>query len=457
MQPLKISEIVKAVNGTLVAGSEDYEIDNITTDSRKANGALFIPLVGENIDGHMFLESAFLNGAEAALTEKEFNGGKNVIRVSDTYKAIRDIAKLYKEKYPIKTVSIIGSVGKTTTKDMIAGVLHTEKNVQKTKGNFNNHLGVPLTVFTVEKEHEVLVLEMGMSGFGEIERLADIGRPDIVVMTNIGVSHIENLGSQENIFKAKTEFIKYFTKNNILIANGDDKLLSHAGELGDFKTVYYGIDNPKNNVFAEDIKNLGIDGIEFVICDSGKKLNAVIKTPGIHNVYNALAAYCVGKAFGLSDDNILLGLKNCEMSKMRMEIEELDGAKIIKDYYNAAPDSVKAALAVMAECDAKRRIAVLGDILEMGELAEAAHVEIGDFVVKNKTDILITAGKNAEFIAKRVKEIGGVEAYSFETTEAAAGFLKKNIKKGDVVLIKASHGMRFEKIYDEIKNGGTND
>ena len=451
MQPLTIAEIVKATGGTLICGDEDFKIDYITTDSRKANAGLFVPLAGESFDGHMFLESAFSNGADAAVTEKDFDGGKNVIKVTDTYAAIRDIAEFYKEKYPIKTVSVIGSVGKTTTKDMISGVLQTEKNTQKTQGNFNNHLGVPITVFTVEAEHEVLVLEMGMSNFGEISALAKIGKPDIAVMTNIGTSHIENLGSQENIYKAKTEVLENFTKDNLLIANGDDKFLCHAGELGEFKTLYYGIDNPKNDCFAKDINNLGIDGVEFTICYEGSELRARVMTPGIHNVYNALAAFCVGKAMGLSDENIILGLKNCQMTKMRLEIEEVRGMKIIKDYYNAAPDSIRASLTVLADCEGKRKVAVLGDVLEMGEFAKKAHTDLGDAVLKNKTDVLITAGTNARYIAERAKELGLSEVFSFDTTDEAAVFVKDYIKAGDAVLIKASHGMKFEKIYEGLK------
>ena len=451
MQPLTVAEIVKATGGKLVRGDENFEIDYITTDSRKANSGLFVPLAGESFDGHMFLEAAFSNGAQAAVTEKDFEGGKNVIKVLDTYAAIRDIAEFYKEKYPIKTVSVIGSVGKTTTKDMISGVLQTEKKTQKTQGNFNNHLGVPLTVFTVEAEHEVLVLEMGMSNFGEISALAKIGKPDIAVMTNIGTSHIENLGSQENIFKAKAEVLENFTEDNLLIANGDDKFLSHAGELGNFKTLYYGIENPDNDCYAKDIKNLGTGGVEFTVCFGENKIRAKVLTPGIHNVYNALAAYCVGKAMGLSDENIVKGLENCEMTKMRLEIEDVRGMKIIKDYYNAAPDSIRASLTVLADCEAKRRVAVLGDVLEMGEFAKAAHTELGDAVLKNKVDVLITAGENAKFIAERAKELGLSEVFSFDTTDEAAEFAREYTKDGDAVLIKASHGMRFEKIYDRLK------
>ena len=221
--------------------------------------------------------------------------------------------------------------------------------------------------------------------------------------------------------------------------------------LRNFRTVYYGIENPDNDVFAKEVKNLGAEGVEFVICDGEKRLEAKVLTPGIHNVYNALAAYCVGREMGISDENIILGLKTCEMTKMRLEIEELSGMKIIKDYYNAAPDSIRASLAVLSDMEAKRKIAVLGDVLEMGDFAKAAHTELGDAVLKNKADALITAGKNARFIAERAIALGLSEAFSFDTTEEAAEFVKDYVKHGDAILIKASHGMHFEKIYDRLK------
>ncbi len=451
MQPITVGDIVKATGGKLLSGNEEFVIDKISIDSRKADCGLFVPLAGENSDGHDYIESAFDMGAQAVITQKDTKPGKNVVKVDDTYKALGDIAHFYRKKYPLKIVSVIGSVGKTTTKDMIAGALSAELNTQKTQGNFNNHLGVPLTLFTVEAEHEVLVLEMGMSGFGEIEYLADIANPDIAVMTNIGTSHIEKLGSQENIYKAKTEVLKNFNENNLLIANGDDKFLCHAGELGKFKTIYYGIENPDNDVFAKNIKNNGTDGIEFTVCDNDKEYYASVKTAGIHNVYNALAAYCVAKALGVNPDAAILGIANADMTAMRMEIEELHGMKIVKDFYNAAPDSVKAALAVLADCKAKRRISVLGDILEMGQFAKNAHRDLGDAVVKNSVDVLVTAGENASFIAERAKELGMNEIYLFKTTEDAASFLKEFVCEEDAVLIKASRGMKFEKIYENLK------
>lgn len=451
MQPITVGDIVKATNGKLLSGDESFVIDKISIDSRKADCGLFVPLAGENNDGHDYISSAFDTGADAVITQKDTELTKNVIKVEDTYKALGDIAHFYRKKYPVKIVSVIGSVGKTTTKDMIAGALSSELKTQKTQGNFNNHLGVPLTLFTVEAEHEALVLEMGMSGFGEIEYLADMAKPDIAVMTNIGTSHIEKLGSQENIYKAKTEVLKNFNENNLLIANGDDKFLCHAGELGNFKTIYYGIENQNNDVFAEDIVNKGTEGIEFTICDKDKKYRASVKTAGIHNVYNALAAYCAAKALGVDPDAAILGIANADMTAMRMEIEELHGMKIVKDFYNAAPDSVKAALAVLADCNAKRRISVLGDILEMGEFAKNAHRELGEVVVKNGVDVLVTAGENAAFIAERAKELGMSEIYSFKTTDEAAEFVKDFACERDAVLIKASRGMNFEKIYENLK------
>lgn len=447
MQPLSIGEIISATGGKLLCGDESTVIDNIAIDSRKADSGLFVPLKGENSDGHDYIDKAFQMGAIATLTDREISLSKNVVLVPDTYKAIGDIARFYREKYTVKTVAVVGSVGKTTTKDMLAGVLGTKLKVQKTQGNFNNHLGVPLTIFTVEDYHEVLVLEMGMSNFGEIDYLAGIGKPDIAVMTNIGTSHIENLGSRANIFKAKSEVLKRFTSKNLLIANGDDEFLQTAN--GDFKIELYGIENPENNVFAKDIKNLGIDGTEFTICDGENEYKARVKVPGIHNVYNALAAYLTGRAFGISPCDIVAGLQNCEMTKMRMEIEEVSGMTVIKDFYNAAPDSIKAALAVLRDTKAMRKVAVLGDVLEMGEFAEDAHRALGDNV-KLSADVLITAGKNAKFIAERAGELG-VSCFTFSKTEDAAKFCKTFLKTGDAVLIKASRGMKFETIYERIK------
>lgn len=451
MQKLTTDEIIKATIGTLICG-ENKNISDITTDSRQVKGgSLFIPLAGERFDGHDFIERAFSDGADAAITHRDILpfDGKTVIRVSDTQKALADIARFYKQKYNVPTVSVTGSVGKTTTKDIIHSVLSMKYNTLKTEGNFNNEIGLPLTVLRLEKETEAAVIEMGMSHFGEIERLADVARPDVAVITNIGMSHIENLGSQEGIFKAKTEVTKLFDKHNVLIVNGDDKFLSKTKGMGDYKVVYYGITNPENDVFAKDIVNKGIDGTEFTAVTSGGEYRITVNSAGEHNVYNALAAICTGVEFGVPMDKIAEGIASFKLTAMRMSVEEKDGITLINDCYNASPDSIRAALKVLSSVENKRRIAVLGDVLEMGDFAPKAHYALGADV-KNCAEALITAGKNAEFIAKGAKEAGMSEVYSFADTDAACAFARTFIKCGDAALIKASRGMHFEKIYNAL-------
>lgn len=454
MQKLTIEEILKATDGTLVCGSEDVEFDSITTDSRKAaKGVLFIPLEGEKFDGHEFIRAAFDLGASVVLTHKDTEPGigDTIIRVKDTFRALGDIAKYYKAKYKIPTVAVTGSVGKTTTKDMLYSALRTKYNTHKTKANFNNEIGLPWTIFDIEKEHEVAVLEMGMNHFGEIERLADIGRPDVAVITNIGLSHIENLGSQEGIFKAKMEITKLFDENNTLITNGDDKFLGKTKGMGKYKVVYYGITNPGNDVYAKDIETKGIYGIEFTAVVDGKDYRVWVPVPGMHNVYNALAAICVGREFDVPMEKIIEGIRNPERTGMRMEISEENGITVVNDCYNASPDSIRAALEVLSYADNPRKIAVLGDVLEMGEFAQKAHYDLGRDVAANKVDVLVTAGENAKFIADGARDNGMENVVSFGKTLEAAGYVKDLVKSGDAVLVKASRGMHFEDVVNAIK------
>ena len=451
MQKLTTDDIIKATGGTLVCGGKK-DICDVTTDSRKAkSSSLFIPLAGERFDGHDFIEQALSGGADAVVTHKDIPSvdGKTIIRVGNTQKALADIARYYKQKYNVPTVSITGSVGKTTTKDMIHSVLSMKYNTLKTEGNFNNEIGLPLTVLRLEEETEAAVIEMGMSHFGEIERLASVAMPDAAVITNIGMSHIENLGSQEGIFKAKMEVTKLFDKHNVLIVNGDDKFLSHTKGLGDYRVIYYGITNPENDVYAKDIVNKGIDGTEFTAVTDGGEYRITVNSAGEHNVYNALAAICVGLEFKVPMKKIIEGIKDFKLTAMRMSVEEKDGVTIINDCYNASPDSIRAALKVLGSVSGKRRVAVLGDVLEMGDFAPDAHYGLGKDVV-NSADVLITAGKNAEFIAKGAKALDMSEVYSFADTDGACGFAKDYVKSGDAVLIKASRGMHFEKIYNAL-------
>lgn len=451
MQSMTIEDIIKATGGNLICGETDKIIENVITDSRYVtNGALFVPIVGDKFDGHDFINAAFDMGAAAALTHKDTEPlvGKTIVRVDDTLKALGDIAGYYKERCNIPSVAVTGSVGKTTTKDMITGVLAQKYNTHKTQGNFNNEIGVPLTIFKIEKHHEAAVLEMGMNHFGEIERLAQIGKPDMAVITNIGESHIENLGSREGIFKAKMEIATQFTKDNTLIVNGDNDFLSKIKGMGEYKVVYFGIENPDNDISAKNIRNNGLDGVMFTAVIDGAEYEVEVPVPGVHNVYNALAAISVGREFGVPMDKIVTGIKTFELTKMRMAIENNNGIRIINDCYNASPDSMKAAIGVLCDIENARKIAILGDMLEMGDFAKDAHYRVGKIVAENGADMLITGGENAKYIAQGARDNGLLNVVSFDKTLEVCNFVKDEIKSGDAVLIKASRGMHFEDVYN---------
>ncbi len=451
MQSLTTEEIIKATGGTLIGGGETV-IKGISTNSREIKeGELFIPLVGDKFDGHEFIRAAFELGASAALTSKETELfiGKTIIRVKDTKKALGAIAAYYKEKHNVPTIAVTGSVGKTTTKDMVYSVISQKYNTLKTEANFNNDIGLPLTIFRLEKEHEAAVLEMGMNHFGEIDYLASIGKPDAAIITNIGESHIENLGSREGIFKAKMEITNRFGRDNTLIVNGDNDFLRTV--KGEYKVVRYGLDSG-NDVYAKDIVNKGLGGISFTAVVNGTEYAAELAVPGEHNVYNALAAICAGIEFKIPMDDILRGIKTFEPTAQRLAVEDYKGITIINDCYNASPDSIKAALKVLAATDAKRRVAVLGDVLEMGEHAPSAHYGLAKYVKEAGVDVLVTAGENMKNLARGAKEQGVNEIHAFDKTLEACNFVKDALKEGDAVLIKASHGMRFEEVYNAIKD-----
>lgn len=446
-------DIVAATAGTMLSGSAETVICEIGTDSRAVNkGMLFIPLAGERFDGHDYIESALNKGAAAVLTHKDldFKTDKCVIRVGDTLTALGDIARFYKNKYSVPTVAVTGSVGKTTTKDMIYAALASQKKTLKTMENYNNNIGLPKTLFNLNDEHELAVVEMGMNHFGEIDYLASIANPDIAVITNIGMSHIENLGSREGIFKAKTEITRGFTEKNTLIVNGDDDYLKTLKSGAPYKVVTYGISGC--DVYAKNITDNGLKGIEFTAVADGAEYAVKVNVPGEHNVYNALAAICVSRELGLDIPKAIAGIENMTLTANRLEIEDINGVTVIKDYYNASPSSVRAALKILSTEKRRRKAAVLGDILEMGEYAKDAHYALGADVMNSGADFLITAGENAKYIADGARDGGMKNVKSFDTTDAAAEAVKREIKDGDVVLIKASHGMKFEKIYNAIRS-----
>lgn len=459
MQLLKCEEVLKATNGVLISGDMSTGFTNISTDSRKiGEGDLFVPLVGERFDGHDFVKGSLEAGASGTLTHKDTDPaeGKVVIKVDDTLKALRDLARYYRSKFNIPFVGITGSVGKTTTKDMVAGVLGQKFNVLKTSGNFNNEIGLPLTIFNLDSFHEAAVIEMGMSGFGEISRLTSIVMPDIAIITNIGLSHIEKLGSRQNILKAKLEILDGLNRKGLVILNGDDRLLYGVKDLLSFRTVFYGMEEGLEYQ-AYNIKTLGENGTYFEITVSNTDYRIHVPALGIHNVYNALAAIAAGIELNIPMNKIVAGIEEFSPGKMRLNIISHNGMKIINDAYNASPQSMEAALNVLKDIAGNnRKIAVLGDMLEMGDWAYNAHLDVGKFAVSAGIDHVMTVGENGRNIAKGALEAGAASdnVLSFENNQDMADYLKNFVKSGDCILVKGSRGMKMEQIVDQLTTAG---
>lgn len=455
MQMLGLDEIIKAVNGELISGDISTKIEGVSTDSRKINaGDIFIPIVGEKFDGHGFIKSSLEQGAAASLTSKPMDAinGKALIRVEDTLKALGDIAACYRNKFNIPIIGITGSVGKTSTKDMVSAVLSRKFNVLKTQGNYNNQIGLPLTVFNLENFHQAAVVEMGMSGFGEISSLTAIAKPDIAVITNIGLSHIEKLGSRQNILKAKMEIFEGLKSGGLVVLNGDDKLLYGLKDLLKFRTVYYGMEDGLTYQ-ACNVKSLGEHGTSFEITYKNNDYKLNVPVPGVHNVYNALAAIAVGIEMNMDMESIIEGIAEFTPGQMRLNIISYKGIKIINDAYNASPKSMEAAIDVLKDIgDSGRTFAVLGDMLEMGEWAYKAHTDIGKYAVLKGVDYIVTVGENGKNIAGGAIASGAAEdsVFSFDNNGEVSSFLKSFVKNGDIILVKGSRGMKMEDIVEEI-------
>ncbi|MEN8907548.1 MAG: UDP-N-acetylmuramoyl-tripeptide--D-alanyl-D-alanine ligase [Clostridiales bacterium] len=454
---IKFSEVVEAVHGIALSGSNKIKINRVSTDSRDIRlGDLFIPIKGKRFDGHKYIDEAFKKGAVAVLTDHDIlvEENKITIKVDDTLKALGDLAKYYRKKFDLPIVAVTGSVGKTSTKEMVARVLNSKYNVLKTAGNFNNEIGLPLTLFNLKKEHSLAVIEMGMSDFGEIRRLSKITEPDIAVITNIGLAHVENLGSKQNILKAKMEVLDGLSSNGTVVLNGDDSLLKGMKNLLKYTTVFYGMEEGLEYQ-AFNIKTLGEKGSSFEITINSRDYKVFVPVPGIHNIYNALSAFVIAKELGLSPDNIIEEISNYSPEKMRMEILNIKNFKIINDVYNASPQSMEAAIDVLSAFNSsKRKIAVLGDMLELGKWSEKFHRELGEFILTKEVDSLITVGKDAKIIAQSASDSSNKEIsiFSFINNDDAINFLKDYIREDDIILIKGSRGMHMEEIIECIKN-----
>ncbi len=456
MLQLKLNEILKATRGKTSYTENDNIITGISTDSRKIQkGDLFIPLIGENFDGHDYIELAFKQGASAALSQRKdvYFPGKAIIMVDNTLKALQALAGYYRDRYSIPFIGITGSVGKTSTKEMVASALGVKYNVLKNEGNLNNEIGVPLTIFRLNESHEAAVIEMGMSGFGEIRALTEIVKPKVGIITNIGISHIEKLGSRQNILKAKLEILEGLQPGGLVILNGDDVLLSGVRGLLAERTVSYGLEEGVEYQ-AFNIKSNGEHGVDFDVAVDGAEYTIHVPIPGIHNVYNALAAVAAGNELGVPVEEIAAGISQFNPGKMRLNIIKSNGMKIINDAYNSSPQSVKAALDVLQEMDADRRIAVLGDMLELGEWSVKAHTDTGVNAAKADLDYIVTVGSSAMDIAKGAVEAGfdSGRTAAFGDNEKAAEYLSKLVKPGDAILVKGSRGMKMEQIVNALTN-----
>ena len=457
MKNMTLENIEKACGGRYIGteAEKKTEVIGVVIDSRQVgSGYLFVAIPGEKVDGHKFIPDVFAKGAAAVLSEQQLEDPAGpYILVESTTKALRDLAEYYRKSLDIKVVGITGSVGKTSTKEMIASVLSEKYRVLKTEGNYNNEIGLPLTIFKIRAEHEVAVLEMGISEFGEMHRLATMANPDICVITNIGLCHLENLKTRDGILKAKTESFAHLKKDGIAILNGDDDKLSTIRQVGDKEPVFYGMEekmeyreDAKKSVYATGVENLGLYGMQARIHTPEGERDVRIPIPGEHNVYNALAATAVGLSLGLSLDQISSGILKAKTIGGRTNLLNTGSMTVIDDCYNANPVSMKASIDVLATAEG-RKIAVLGDMGELGENEKKLHYEVGEYLAKKEIDVLFCAGELSEEIAKAAqKESKTCEVYYFKTRDALLEQLLPFLKKGDTVLVKASHFMEYPEI-----------
>lgn len=451
MLELTLKTIARWCGGDL--HGEDVYVRSISTDTRAIdNGALFIALKGERFNAHDFIDKAAKAGAYAVVCEKVPDAAIPYILVEDSLTALGQIARGYRDLIDPKVIAVTGSVGKTTTKDMIACALSGCYTVQKTEGNYNNEIGLPLTIFGLEPGCEIAVYELGMNHFGEMSRLSHIAAPNIVVITNIGTMHIEYLGSREGILKAKLEILDGLKPGGNIILNGDEPLLwSLSDELtarNNKRPIYYSIHNSQCDIRASDVRNI-VNGMDFTVtCNNNESVKTIIPVLGEHNVYNAIAAIAAAKVSGVSAAEAAEGLSQYKSSEMRQNIEEISGITIIKDYYNAGPESMKAALSVLEEMPVKgKRFAVLGSMLELGEHSEPEHRKLGE-LLSRKVDILYGYGDVVKYTVEAARKNGLTEAKHFESKEELADKLIKNAQQGDAILIKGSRGMRMEEVCD---------
>lgn len=447
---LSLNEIIQATSGEIIVNNKNEQFNKICTDTRKIEkDNIFLALNGENFNGNKYVKDALIKGASIAIidelcnTLEELDGLGIVIKVENTDKALLSLANFYREKLGLKVVGITGSTGKTSTKDLVAAFLSGKYKVFKTKGNFNNQIGLPLMILELDSSYDVAVLELGMSDLGEIHALAKCARPDIAAITNIGLSHIENLKTRENILKAKMEITDFFNKDNILVLNSEDDYLNKI-DSNNYKILKTGY-KENFNYIANDIM-LTESQTGFTLNSKEGNYKFTLPMVGKHNVLNALLAVGIARSLDVSFDEMKAGLDSFEATSMRLEFINENGFTIVNDCYNASPDSMKAALDVLKSLKGTRKVAILGSMNELGCEAKNAHKAVGEYAT-DKADVLITTGDFKDCYFEGYK---GTEIILFESKEELIESLKTLIEKDDVVLVKASRGIKFEEIVKEL-------
>lgn len=462
MKNMTLQAMAKACHGKLFGANDIqyFRAKGIVIDSRKIHEEyVFVAIRGDHVDGHDYIDQVFENGALAVVTEQQLNMPKGpYILVDSTKQALKDLAAFYRSTLDIKVVGISGSVGKTSTKEMIASVLSQKYNVHKTEGNFNNEIGLPLTVFKMKEEHQVSVLEMGISEFGEMHRLAAISKPDIAVLTNIGLCHLETLKTRDGILRAKTEMFAHLQEGASVVLNGDDDKLCTVTQVQDKEPVFYGFGKEKPDaaayqekaIYATDIKNMGLQGVHAIIHFGSDLFEVQIPIPGEHNVYNALAAAAVGRELGLTNEEIKAGIEQVQSIGGRTNLIHTSKMTVIDDCYNANPVSMKASIDVLATAPG-RTVAVLGDMNELGEDTQALHYDVGKYLADKGIDVLFCTGTLSQEIAKAVREHNtNCGVHEFTNRDEMLKELLPFLQENDTVLVKASHFMAYDEVVEEI-------
>lgn len=477
MMNLTLYELEKACDGKLVLQGADGEqkISSLVLDSRLVTpGGVFLATVGERVDGNRFVKDVYDKGVTLVITEKtpqqvETEHGilaaswRSYLLVKDSFRALKLIGEYYRQKLTIPVVGITGSVGKTSTKEFIAGVLSEKYQVLKTEGNYNNEIGVPLTLLRIRPEHEVAVIEMGISDFGEMHRLSQMARPNICVITNIGQCHLENLGDREGVLKAKTEIFDFMAADGWVCLNGEDDKLRTVVEVNGKKTRFFGLGEFPEDVYAERIVSKGLWGSDAVLhMKDGEKddteitVSVEVPLPGVHMVTNAAAAACVAGILGLSPEQIAKGIKGVSPIGGRNNLIRLPHYTLIDDCYNANPVSMKAAIDLLAMADTEK-VAILGDMFELGDNSDAMHAEVGAYGAQHGIDRIYCVGENSCHMYEAAMKNASREqmvvyfATRQELLEALVSRQQELVPEGCTVLIKASHGMVFTEILEYLK------